>query len=107
MVEKARCKMDSSWLANDPARATHIAEILKALAHPIRIRIVAILCRGPEHVNVLADQLGAKQAIISQQLRILRMGGLVEVARHSGRAFYSLAEPRLKELIQCMEGCSI
>jgi DNA-binding transcriptional ArsR family regulator len=107
MAEKKQCNRDDSGLWNDSARANHIAEILKVLAHPIRIQIVAILCRGPEHVNALAEQLGVKQAIVSQQLRILRMGGLVDVARQSGRAYYSSAEPRLQDLIQCMEGCSV
>ena len=92
-------------LIQDSARAERIADVLKALAHPIRLRIIAILVVGDEHVNAMAERLEVPQPIISQQLRILRMRGLVEVAREKGLAVYRLAEPRLAQIIQCMEQC--
>jgi len=97
----------ASKLLDDPKSAAAIAEILKAIAHPIRLQIVALLCKGEWHVNALAQQLEVKQAIVSQHLRILRMRGLVDVVRSNGYSYYGLAEPKLQELIQCMEGCSI
>jgi DNA-binding transcriptional ArsR family regulator len=87
-------------------RAEHCAEVLKAVAHPLRLRIVAILCRGDEHVNALAEELDAPQAIVSQQLRILRMNGLVESRRRDGFARYRLLEPALRDLVGCIERCS-
>ena len=94
-------------LLGDVHRLTHLAEILKALAHPIRLGIVAILSEGDEHVNGLAERLSCKQPVVSQQLRILRMRRLVQVARRDGFAYYRLAEPRLREMLRCMAGCSI
>lgn len=87
-------------------RAEHCAGVLKAVAHPLRLRIVAILCRGDEHVSALADELDAPQAVVSQQLRILRMNGLVEARRKNGFARYRLLEPALRDLVGCMERCS-
>jgi ArsR family transcriptional regulator len=84
---------------------TRVVEILKAVAHPVRLRIVTLLCRGEEHVSALTLALEVNQNIVSQQLRILRMSGLVEVSRHGGHAFYSLAEPHLRDLIRCTEQC--
>lgn len=94
-----------SALARDEARAARIAEVLKAVAHPLRVRIVAILCLGEQHVNALADSLGVPQAIVSQQLRILRLHDLVAANRQDGFAFYRLAEPQLRSLVSCMEKC--
>ena len=71
-------------LAKDPGFAGHIAGVTKALGHPTRLRIVALLCEGDMHVGSLAEALGSPQAIVSQQLRILRMSGLVSVARVDG-----------------------
>jgi ArsR family transcriptional regulator len=85
----------------------HLSEILKALGHPIRLQIVAILCQGDEHVGALADRIGAPPAIVSQQLGILRTRDLVSRTRQNGRAVYQLAEPRLRQLIDCLEGCSV
>lgn len=92
-------------LENDGARAARIAEVLKAVAHPIRLRIVASLCRGEECVNALAERLAATQPIVSQQLRILRSHGLVSARRENGHAWYRLAEPALEDLVCCMEKC--
>ncbi len=90
----------------DEAEASeHLAGILKALAHPARLRIVAALCEGPENVGALAERLGLEPAIVSQQLRILRMSGLVGASRSEGFALYRLAEPRLKELVRCLGKC--
>jgi ArsR family transcriptional regulator len=94
-------------LVADPERAAQIAEVLKAVAHPLRLRIVALLCQQEQHVNALAERLGLKQAIVSQQLRILRLRRLVEVSRADGFARYRIAEPRLRQLLRCMEGCSV
>ena len=86
-----------STLKEDTGKAVHLADILKALAHPVRLQIIAILCEGEENVNGLAERLAVKQAIVSQQLRILRMSGLVGVTRENGFSCYRLAEPRLHE----------
>src|SRR5512138_3136351 len=94
-------------LRSDPRRAEHIAEVLKAVAHPLRIRMVAVLCcAGEETVGNLAERVGAPQPIVSQQLRILRAQGLVAVTREGGFARYRISEPALHDLVGCMEKCS-
>jgi DNA-binding transcriptional ArsR family regulator len=99
--------VERSLVVEDASRAVNLANLLKALAHPLRIRIIAMLTEGDEHVGNLAERLGVKQAIVSQQLRILRMHGLVGVTRVKGFSFYTLTEPRLRELLRCVEGCTI
>ena len=94
-----------SPLVHDPVRSARMSEVLKALAHPIRLRIIAILCEEDTHVNAMAERLDVQQPIISQQLRILRMNGLVEVMREGGHATYHLAEPKLRQIVECMEQC--
>jgi ArsR family transcriptional regulator len=92
---------------DDVERAARIADVLKAVAHPLRLRIVALLCKGETQVNAIADRLGMPQAIVSQQLRILRMHRLVTAERVGGYATYRLLEPRLRQLVTCMEQCSL
>ena len=94
-----------STIADDPVFSEHLALILKALAHPSRLRIVAALSEGGVSVGGLAERLGLPQAIASQQLRILRSEGLVASERSEGYAIYALAEPRLRELLKCLEKC--
>jgi DNA-binding transcriptional ArsR family regulator len=92
---------------DDVEKAAKVADVLKAVAHPLRLRIVALLCKGERQVNAIADRLGVPQAIVSQQLRILRMHRLVTAVRVSGSATYRLLEPRLRQLVSCMEQCSL
>jgi ArsR family transcriptional regulator len=93
-------------LRRDAEAAEKAAQVLKAVAHPLRLRLVATLCAGPEHVNALAVLLSVPQAVVSQQLRILRMHGLVQVERRDGFAFYALGNPKLRTLVRCLGGCS-
>jgi len=86
-------------------QAGKAVRIFKAVAHPLRLRIVARLCEGAEHVTAMAEALEQPQSIVSQQLRILRMSGLVEASRQNGLQVYRLAEPRLVDLLRCVQGC--
>lgn len=92
-------------IADDPLRAADLAEILKGVAHPLRLRIVAILCQGECHVNALAERLGVAQALVSQHLSTLRLLGLVASRRQQGLAMYRIAEERLHNLVECVDGC--
>ena len=89
----------------DDDKCAIMVEVLKAIAHPIRLQIIARLCEEPFHVKAIADQLGVNQAIISQQLRILRMNNLVRSHRENGLAVYEMREPGLSQLIKCLTGC--
>ena len=94
-------------ISADAARADHVADVLKAVAHPLRLRIVAVLCEGEENVTALAEKVEASQAIVSQQLRILRSRGLVAASREGGFATYRLVEQNLRGLVRCMERCGV
>ena len=84
-----------------------VVDILKSLAHPLRFQIVSLLSKGGGvPVTLISETLNAKQAIISQQLKILRMNKVVTVLRKNGYSYYSLAMPEMKELIVCMESCA-
>jgi ArsR family transcriptional regulator len=93
-------------ISQDPRRAAHLAEVLKAVAHPLRLRIIAILVEDEANVSELAKRLDATQPIVSQQLRILRGHGLVAADRHDGFATYRLVERNLEGLVACMERCA-
>jgi DNA-binding transcriptional ArsR family regulator len=88
---------------NAPSRQlqTLKAEFFRALAHPIRIRLLEVLVTTPERsVQELQRTLGIDQPIVSQQLARLRASGIV-VAKKSGPATrYAVIDPMLKDLLQ-------
>jgi ArsR family transcriptional regulator len=79
--------------------------VLKAVAHPVRLGIIGALAVTPAHVGALAEALGVAQPAVSQQLRLLRMSGLVSCERRSGLSVYTLREPQLRVLLSCIESC--
>jgi DNA-binding transcriptional ArsR family regulator len=97
--------LEAGGYAIAPGRAARLAEMLRAVAHPLRLQIVALLCHEDLNVGALAERLTAAQPIVSQQLRILRMSRLVDVTRRGGGARYWLAEPCLRDLIRCVQSC--
>jgi DNA-binding transcriptional ArsR family regulator len=84
-----------------PELQTLKAEFFRALAHPIRIRLLEVLVSTPEcSVQDLQRALGIEQPIVSQQLARLRASGIV-TTRNSGAATrYSVADPLLQDLLQ-------
>ena len=87
-------------------QANNFAEILKALGHPVRLQIVDILSNGKRSVTELSEMTGQQQAIVSQQLKILRVSGLVISERTQGKAFYSLLINNLTNLLACLRSCA-
>jgi ArsR family transcriptional regulator len=92
-------------LKENPTDCEEAAELLKAVAHPLRLGIVAILCDGEQKVCDLAEILKTNQSIVSQHLRILRMRKLVGATRKNGFSLYRLIEPHLKEMVSCLQDC--
>jgi ArsR family transcriptional regulator len=63
-------------------------EILKALADPCRLRLVAILLRGEFTVQELTAILGMGQSRISRHLKILTESGVLSVKRQGTWSYY-------------------
>ena len=71
------------------------AELLKALAHPTRLQIVAELLKGTKCVNDIQEILPASQANISQHLTVLRNARLVDFAQDGSQRCYYVSRPKL------------
>jgi ArsR family transcriptional regulator len=75
------------------------AEFFKALAHPLRIRIIDALRAGEIGVNELSARLGVEQTTLSQQLAILRSRSLVVGRKSGSNVFYSIHDPAIFRLL--------
>jgi len=70
-----------------------IAEWLKAMADPTRLRILHALQDGEKCVNDVLEGLRCSQANVSKHLAILRKAGLVDCRREGSSVFYRIADP--------------
>ncbi|MBT2582243.1 metalloregulator ArsR/SmtB family transcription factor [Planococcus sp. ISL-109] len=76
------------------------ADFFKALAHPLRIKILEILAEGEKSVNEIQNILGSEGSAVSQQLMILRNKNIVSGTKEGNRVIYSLRDPMIIELLQ-------
>ena len=88
-----------------PEDAEVASVILKSLGHPLRLRIISALSGGDMHVKALAEHLDVAQAVISQQLRILRSAKLVAAETQNGHAYYRITEQHLFNMLNCIGSC--
>ena len=82
--------------------AEHAAEVLKAVAHPVRLRIAALLEDGELCVSDITDALGGKQSITSQQLNMMKDKGVLTCRRDGSKAYYRIANPNVIKLLHCI-----
>ena len=76
------------------------AEFFKALAHPLRIRILECLATGPRSVQELQEALSADQPTVSQQLAVLRTKNVVVTRKQGTVVNYDLRDPAIRELLE-------
>ena len=80
------------------------ARVLRALTHPTRLGIVAILRENDACVCHLSAVLGKRQATISQHLMVLRAAGLVDDHRVGIHVYYRNVDHRLPLLLDALAG---
>ncbi|OOC53569.1 MULTISPECIES: ArsR/SmtB family transcription factor [Nocardiopsis] len=74
------------------------ADVIKAVADPLRLRIVALLARETLCTTHLMDETGARQTNLSNHLRVLREAGVVETEPCGRYTYYRLRPESLESL---------
>lgn len=75
------------------------ADFFKALAHPLRIRILELLAEGDKSVNEIQSLVGSEGSAVSQQLTVLRTKNIVTGTKDGNRVIYSLRDPMIMDLL--------
>ena len=77
----------------DLEKISEWAETLRAVAHPVRLMILAELLEGPKCVTAIRDLLKVRQPNVSQHLSVLKHGGLVCFNQDGAFRCYYLPKP--------------
>lgn len=97
-MRKANVKIDGENLATS-------AEVLRALAHPLRMQILEFIDEHKSiNVNKIYNTLKLEQSITSQHLRILRNAELVETNRDGKFIHYTVNYNKIAHIVKSING---
>ena len=88
---------------NNIEKYNEVAELLKVIAHPIRLCIInGLLEKGECNVSFIQNCLDAPQSTISQHLQRLRTAGVVEGKRNGTEIYYSISNEEIASLVKAL-----
>ncbi len=90
--------------AADPmiAASEKAALLLKAMASPVRLRILCLLSENEMSVGDIAERLQIREQATSQQLAQLRLEGLILPRKDAQRVFYRLASAEIDRILAAL-----
>jgi len=78
------------------------AQAIKAIAHPLRLKILCVLGDREVSVQDIVEQVGTSQSNISQHLAILRDKGVLATRKDANRVYYRIGDLRTLKLVGMM-----
>ena len=98
-MSAATAKIEVVLITNE--EDIHLASrSMKAMAHPLRLKILCILGGNTEiSVQDLVEQVGTSQSNISQHLSILRDKGILAARKDANKVYYRVSDPKILQLI--------
>ena len=90
----------------EPKNLEQAARALKSIAHPARLKILALLgCRARMSVSELQSMSGLTQSMTSQHLAAMKRSGILASEREKNRIFYCISNKEVLKVIGCMNKC--
>ncbi|MHB8321748.1 MAG: ArsR/SmtB family transcription factor [Acidithiobacillus sp.] len=82
---------------------------MKAMAHPLRLKVLCVLGSDEMSVQDIVSAVGTTQSNISQHLAILREKDILRARKDANKVYYRVGDPRTLRLISMMSDvfCSV
>lgn len=100
--ENSGCEDAKSLLGSDE-NIDRASRSLKAMSHPLRLKILCVLGENELSVQQIVDAVGTSQSNISQHLSTLRDRGILDSYKDANRVFYMVGDSRTLKLISMMK----
>jgi DNA-binding transcriptional ArsR family regulator len=95
-------KMKNLHNLYDDTDIAKAALCLKAMSHPLRLKILCVLGSDSVCVQQIVDQVGTSQSNISQHLAILKGKNILGSKKQANRVYYFIDDARMLSLIKMM-----
>jgi ArsR family transcriptional regulator, virulence genes transcriptional regulator len=80
-----------------------VTELMKSIAHPIRMKILCFLMDGEKNVGEIEQQFGSTISNISQHLTVLRKANIIDRRKEANFMFYSLKDNNILKLMETLK----
>ena len=85
-----------------------MAHVLKAISHPVRLKIVELLESNTQlSVAEILRQTGIEQSLLSHHLTKMKDKGVLISFREGRNIYYTLAVEEIAKIFDCMETCDL
>ena len=92
---------DAAWrAAGQEVSFEDAAHLLKALAHPLRLRLVCGLCREPSNLTRIVANLSAPLSTVALHLAVLRRAGILTEEKTGAEIIFHLRDPRTRRVLE-------
>ncbi|MEI6068594.1 MAG: metalloregulator ArsR/SmtB family transcription factor [Methylococcaceae bacterium] len=91
-----------SHILYDDTDIVRAARCLKAMSHPLRLKILCVLGTQSISVQDIVEQVGTSQSNVSQHLAILREKNILGSKKEANRVYYFIDDERMLQLIKMM-----
>ena len=103
METEALSTIDANKLSTHAADIEIASRSLKAMSHPLRLKILCILGDREICVQGIVENVGTTQSNISQHLAILRDKGILSSRKDANKVYYRVGDERTLQLIRMMQ----
>lgn len=83
----------------DDEQISDVSRAMKAMSHPLRLKILCVLDEHEVSVQDIVDKVGTTQSNISQHLALMREKGVLRTRRDANRVYYRLADARMLQVL--------
>jgi DNA-binding transcriptional ArsR family regulator len=94
--------INNQHILHNDSDITKAARSLKAMSHPLRLKILCVLGNNAVSVQDIVEQVGTSQSNISQHLSILRDKNILGYKKEANKVFYYIDDVRMLKLIEMM-----
>ena len=87
----------------DDQAIASVAETIKSISHPIRLKILCLLLDGEKSVSDIHDHFPSSYANVSQHIQKLLNQGLLKATKKANFIYYAIADERTREMMALLQ----
>ncbi len=78
------------------------SEVIKAMAHPVRLMVIEVLKEGNKSFSELMEYFDVDKSTLSKHISVLKVAGIVSSQKDGMESIFHLQVPCVTDFFQCV-----